>query len=686
MVLIAQLAQTGSTGGSALHLATRLWLLGNGGVLDMSGVRITLVPWGFAGIVALSLHGVSGYAGKQAWLSSGPEFNRGAAVAKITGTVAATYALIVTIAALIIDPVNLRAGGLALVLGLIMGFLASRKAVRWNVYESWPIWARAIPRAISAGVLVAILGGVIVMVSGLVVHRTQIIAMTNQLNPGWVGGIVLALIQVFFALNMVIWSVSWAFGPGFTVGDGSTVSLMGSHVGLLPAFPVTAALPSGTSSLGTLAWLLVPALAGVVTAVMVLRSRPRARFDETALVGGLSGVLSGLVVVVLAMVTRGSLGQDRLSALGPLIVPMLVIAPSVMGIAGMLTGFIAGLVRRPAETTDPRWWSRWGDDTGTQTIPAKHSPGRDTGTSAVRAEGTTVLKTGGSRGVDTDSAAVVHTGENGAARSDASTDNAPAVPAGKGADRSASAHARNNDARRSGAGVTDEGPVGKTTAEEITVDYTGQDRVLRTEDGGIPPYPPDASSLNTPDADGSGAGRKTTDAGHPRGLARVRRRMGSRSQDPRSTRSPMTGSGSTPSPKASSSSAPAPSPKAGPASAPTPSPKSSSTTSPASTTGSSTSSDAPRRSDGPQIGNDNDGGVRTADNDKVRTPETPAARTSDHPGVPTPVPAHAATDETVGMRGVSSDEVTEPAPPPAPRRVARGVDEQLPLDYHADER
>jgi len=614
MVLIAQLAQTGSTGGSALHLATRLWLLGNGGVLDLSGVRITLVPWGFAGIVALSLHGVSGYAGKQAWLSSGPEFNRGATVAKITGTVAATYALIVTIAALIIDPRNLRAGIVALVVALIMGFLASRKAVRWNVYEAWPIWARAVPRAISAGVLVAILGGVIVMVSGLVVHRSQIIALTNQLNPGWVGGIVLALVQVFYALNMIMWSVSWAFGPGFTVGDGSVVSLMGSHVGLLPAFPVTAALPSGTSSLGTIAWLLVPIAAGVVTAVMILRSRPRARFDETALVGGLSGVLSGLVVAVLAFVTRGSLGQDRLSDLGPLAVPLLIIAPSLMGIAGMLTGFIAGLLRRPAEATDSRWWSRWGEDeSGPMAAPVIHSTGRARDTSTVAAEGTTVLITGAS----------------------------------------------------SSAGTTVDSADGRAFPEETTVDLAAGDGVLRTEDGGIPPYPADADSLGTPDATGPA---------HPRGLARMRRRMGSRSQDPRSTRSPK------------ATSAPVPSPKASPTSVPAPSTKPSPLTSIASPTEAATSPDTDRHTDDAQIGTDQNGGVRTTDNDKTPKPETPASGTPDTPSAPAPVPARRATDETVGMRGVSSDEATEPAPAPAPRRVARGVDEQLPLDYHADER
>jgi hypothetical protein len=205
---------------------------------------------------------------------------------------------------------------------------------------------------------------VVVLAAGLLAHRTEIVTLTGQLHAGPVGSIVLALVQVAYAGNLILWSTAWSCGPGFTLGDGSVVSLAGAQVGLLPAFPVTAALPSGVGTAGALWWLVFPVLAGVCAAVMVLRARPRARFDETALVGGLSGVLAGLVVAGLAALSRGDLGTDRLTGLGPFVVPLLVIAPTLMGLAGLVTGFVAGLVRRPAGATDPRWWSRWETEAG----------------------------------------------------------------------------------------------------------------------------------------------------------------------------------------------------------------------------------------------------------------------------------------------------------------------------------
>jgi len=378
LVLISQVAQTGIVLGSGLKLATQMWLMGQGGILDVSGVRITLIPLGLTAIIAVLLHGTAGYAARQAVLEGGAK--KGAAVAKVTGVVAASYAIIVTIASFLVDGSDLRAASGALGLSLVVGFFGARKGATWDMAKSWPVWARAVPRAVGAGVLTALLGGVVVLAAGLIAHRAQIISMTDGLDPGWTGGIVLAFLQLFFIVNIIVWCVSWSYGPGFTLGDGSVVSLMGSQIGLLPAFPLTAALPSGDFSWADLGWLAIPILAGAAAAVVILRARPRARFDETALVGGLSGVLAGAVIAGLGIATRGSLGVDRLVGMGPFPLPLLVVACSIMGLGGMITGFIAGLVRRPTQNADPLWWARWGAETirtwedTSPTVLLAHSP------------------------------------------------------------------------------------------------------------------------------------------------------------------------------------------------------------------------------------------------------------------------------------------------------------------------
>ena len=87
-------------------------------------------------------------------------------------------------------------------------------------------------------------------------------------------------------------------------------------------------------------------LTGTVAAWLVVRARPDARFDETSLVGGLAGVTGGLVFVVLGWAAGGDLGTVRLTGLGPLLLPLLVMAVTTLGLAGMVTGLLLGFWRR----------------------------------------------------------------------------------------------------------------------------------------------------------------------------------------------------------------------------------------------------------------------------------------------------------------------------------------------------
>ena len=50
--------------------------------------------------------------------------------------------------------------------------------------------------------------------------------------------------------------------------------------------------------------------------------------------------------VGLAWAASGDLGNVRLAGLGPRLVPLLVMSGTTMGLAGMITGLVLGLVRR----------------------------------------------------------------------------------------------------------------------------------------------------------------------------------------------------------------------------------------------------------------------------------------------------------------------------------------------------
>jgi hypothetical protein len=56
-------------------------------------------------------------------------------------------------------------------------------------------------------------------------------------------------------------------------------------------------------------------------------------------------VLAGLLFVGMSWASGGDLGTLRLTSLGPRLQPLLVMAPTTMGLAGMVVGFALGLVR-----------------------------------------------------------------------------------------------------------------------------------------------------------------------------------------------------------------------------------------------------------------------------------------------------------------------------------------------------
>jgi hypothetical protein len=72
--------------------------------------------------------------------------------------------------------------------------------------------------------------------------------------------------------------------------------------------------------------------------------------------------VGALVFTGLAWTTSGDLGTERLTGLGPRLVPLLVMSTTTLGLSGMVTGAVVGVVRhlrrepvdaRDAEETGP---------------------------------------------------------------------------------------------------------------------------------------------------------------------------------------------------------------------------------------------------------------------------------------------------------------------------------------------
>lgn len=331
-----------------LRMATRIFALAHGAPADILGQHVTMVPLGLSLIqIFLGLPIVSRAART---LEDGGVEER---VWKVAGTYALTYVVSVLIASAI------GAGGAtgvhtllgASAIALIAGLTGASSALHYDPTQFWPSWLRAVPRAMGAAMLLILAASAIVLALAVWFGFDRIVELTESLAPDGVGIVVLAVMHLLYLPNLIVWMASWLLGAGVTLGDGSTIALTITDVGLLPAIPVLGAVPElGVASPLQLWWLVVGVVAGALAGLAITWARPRARFDETALVGGLAGTLTGLLLALIAAVASGGLGTGRLAVMGARVPELAIFGAALLGLSGMAAGLVLGLIRKPRGT------------------------------------------------------------------------------------------------------------------------------------------------------------------------------------------------------------------------------------------------------------------------------------------------------------------------------------------------
>lgn len=345
LTVVGWLAADPGTLLGAVGVGTQLWFLANGAGAELGSATLTLIPWAATALFAFMVSRFAGFAARQ---TRGRPLRRAAAV---TAATAVSYAVAVAGTVLFLSGPDqaLRGLGTAGLIAALAAGWGSCRALRLDLSQSWPPWCRAVPRAVLGAQLAMVASGAAALVTGLVLHLDRVVSLTEGLGAGVLGGIALAVVQLAFVPNAVIWAGSYTLGAGFSLGQGSVVAPAATQLGLLPSVPLLGALPStGPGSLTELWWMASGVLAGGVAAWVVMRARPVARFDETSLVGGLSGLLAGVVFVGLGWATSGDLGTVLLTGMGPRLLALLVLSPITMGLAGLLVGLVVGLLRRPS--------------------------------------------------------------------------------------------------------------------------------------------------------------------------------------------------------------------------------------------------------------------------------------------------------------------------------------------------
>ena len=358
---LCSLGWLGSAGvdyGAVLLLATQGWLLAHGVPIHLTGTVISLVPLGYSALIVLTTSGFGAMVGRRAVRDLQPlaAQERGWLMLRTAGAFAGSYTVLVLIGALLSE--GDAAFGRVLLGCFILAFLpalaGSAGALGWR--PAWTPrhqWWLRLPASLAAGILVLIVAGSVVSAWALLRYHTRVIALHQSLDAGALGGFVLSVMQLAWIPNVVVWAGSWTLGAGFSMGAGTVVSPIANQLGALPAVPLFGAVPPSGPGPGSALWWLVAGVgAGVASAWVLVSARQQSartpdqrpvRIDQLAVIGGLAGILSGLAFAALAACAGGDIGITRLVGLGPRMSELLVLAPTLLGISGLVTGTLMGL-------------------------------------------------------------------------------------------------------------------------------------------------------------------------------------------------------------------------------------------------------------------------------------------------------------------------------------------------------
>ena len=319
---------------SAVSVGSALWFLGHGQSIGTGDLALSLSP-----ILLLLVNIYIGarflrrLVGTERLRFNAAEWSRVAARSVIPGFLGG-YLLIASVAALLTlaGPVS---PGLLGIVGAVVVPLAALGSVFLRpddetapaFVRAWfrrgPTWLPAVWRTGWRGAGLLLLVGLAVVLVRVLVSFGAIASAQGQYGINVVAALVVVVGQLLMMGNAATWALSFVAGPGFGVAVGAVISPAAAHPGLMPLIPVLAALPDEASYPRSLyAVVVLPVAAGALIARWVDREleffgNARARFAAVTAAAGIAVA----VVVGLTALGNGSLGVDRLSHIGPALVP-----------------------------------------------------------------------------------------------------------------------------------------------------------------------------------------------------------------------------------------------------------------------------------------------------------------------------------------------------------------------------
>lgn len=241
-----------------------------------------------------------------------------------------------------------------------MGLLRSSEPLRAWVGQRIPRPAVIVARAAAAAALLYLGAGAFLAAASLVLHHSAAERLSQSVGGG-IGGVPIVLLGVLAAPNVAIAGAAYLAGPGFALGSGTHIGLFATTSGLLPDFPMLAAVPSGPPN--PVAWgfaAVPPVLAGIVVA------RHSTRVDgwwrRLATVAA-AAATAGAVMAVLGWQGGGAAGDGRLHTVGASPWQLgAAVALGVLAVSAPVLGLAAGWCWLRSRAEVDSWDDEHGDD------------------------------------------------------------------------------------------------------------------------------------------------------------------------------------------------------------------------------------------------------------------------------------------------------------------------------------
>jgi Family of unknown function (DUF6350) len=340
VVVVQTLDPAGGLGaGASFALAGRLWLLAQGGGLDLDSGQLVLAP------LLLTLGIAWGLSQAGRGLARLGDVDARAAV-RCGGVLVAVHVLLTLLLAVVLDVAILRTmiGALALGLAAVGWGVGRESGLLDELLDRLPSTTRPLLRGVLAGLLTALALCTAVVAVAVAADAEGYAALSGSLGGAAAGAVGLLALCLLLLPNAAAAVLGLAAGPGFSIGAGTVISVHGVTLGSVPALPLLAALPD-TQAVPLIAFVsqAVPAVAGLVAGATVGR-----RFGDrdggsvvAGLTGVLAGVLLGVVSGVLVWIAGGSLGDGGLAEVGAPALATGVAVAAQSGIAAALGAAVA---------------------------------------------------------------------------------------------------------------------------------------------------------------------------------------------------------------------------------------------------------------------------------------------------------------------------------------------------------